>query len=152
MRVAAGLVMVGDCDRSPADALTASGANALARPKSKTLTVPFWPELDVCGLEIAMDDPLLVGRFKRLGNLTRDRQRLVDRNQSLRDPIGERRSLDQLQDECANAIQFFNTVDAADVVMVQRGEHLGFAQTVDVPRLSDNQPPQRVRGNASPWG
>ena len=35
---------------------------------------------DVRGLEIAMDEPLLVCGFERLGNLFRDRQRLVDRN------------------------------------------------------------------------
>ena len=32
----------------------------------------------------------------------------------------------QVKDERTNAIQFFKAVDAADVVMVQRGEPLGF--------------------------
>ena len=36
-------------------------------------------DLDVRGLQIAMDDPLLVGGFERLGDLPRDRQRLVER-------------------------------------------------------------------------
>ena len=33
----------------------------------------------------------------------------------LRDPIGERRSLDQLQDECATTASVFDAQDAADV-------------------------------------
>ena len=36
--------------------------------------------LDVRGLEIAMDDALLVRRFERFGDLPRDRQRLVERD------------------------------------------------------------------------
>ena len=35
--------------------------------------------LDVGGLEIPVDDPLLVRRFERLGDLFRDGERLVDR-------------------------------------------------------------------------
>jgi hypothetical protein len=46
-----------------------------------------------------VDDPLLVGRFERLRDLPRDRQRLVDGNRPVRDAIGERRSLDQFQHE-----------------------------------------------------
>jgi hypothetical protein len=34
---------------------------------------------DVRGLQIAMDDPLLVRRLERVGDLPRDRERLVDR-------------------------------------------------------------------------
>jgi hypothetical protein len=37
-----------------------------------------------------MDDPLFMRRFERLGNLPRDRQHLVERDRSLRDPIGQR--------------------------------------------------------------
>ena len=46
-----------------------------------------------------VDDALLVRRFERLGDLFRDRQRFIEWNWPLRDPIGERRPLDQLQDE-----------------------------------------------------
>ena len=34
-----------------------------------------------------MDDALLVRRFERLGDLLRDRQRLVDGNRALCDPL-----------------------------------------------------------------
>ena len=44
-------------------------------------------DFDVRGLEIAVDDPLFVRRFERLGDLFRDRQRLVQRNRAARDPL-----------------------------------------------------------------
>ena len=46
-----------------------------------------------------MDDALLVRGFERLGDLPRDRQRLVERNRPPRDAVGERRSLDELHHE-----------------------------------------------------
>jgi hypothetical protein len=46
-----------------------------------------------------MDDSLLVGCLERLRDLPRDRHRFVDGYRSLRDPIGERRPIDQLQHE-----------------------------------------------------
>jgi hypothetical protein len=47
-------------------------------------------QLDVRRFQIPVDDALFVRRFKRVGDLPRDRQRLVERNRSLRDAIGER--------------------------------------------------------------
>ena len=46
-----------------------AGSIALANPKSSTFTVPSGRNLDVGGLQIAMDDALLVRRFERLGDL-----------------------------------------------------------------------------------
>ena len=51
--------------------------SAFARPKSSTLTRAVRRDLDVRRLEIAMDDAVLVRRFESLGDLPRDRQRLV---------------------------------------------------------------------------
>ena len=59
------------------------------------------PDLDVRGLQIAMDDPLLVRRFERLGDLPRDRQRLVDRDRAARDPLREILALDEFHHERA---------------------------------------------------
>ena len=78
-----------------------AASSAFARPKSSTLTVPSVTHLDVGGLQIAMDDALLVRRFERLGDLLRDGQRLIDGNRPLRDAVGQRRSLDQLHDQSA---------------------------------------------------
>jgi len=43
-----------------------------------------------------MDDALLVRRLERLGNLPRDRKRLVQRNWPACDAIREGRAVDQL--------------------------------------------------------
>ena len=70
--------------------------------------------------------PLLVGRFERLRDLARDRQRVVERNGTLCDAVRERRSFDQFQHESCNAVRFFEAVDAADVWMIQGRERLRF--------------------------
>ena len=75
-----------------------------------------------------MDDPLLVRRFERLGNLLRDRQRLVERDRAARDPLRQILALDQFHDERAHAAGFLEAVDVRDVRMVQRRERLRFAR------------------------
>ena len=72
--------------------------------------------------------PLLVRRFERFGNLTRDGQRLVQRNRPARDSVGERRPIDQLQHQRAHAARLFEAVDRGDVRVIERGEHLRFAR------------------------
>ena len=82
--IIAGVVIVGDCVtvRRAADRL-----HALSPGRSQHLHRAVRPHLDVRGLQIAMDDPLLVRRFERLGDLLRDRQRLVERDRAARDPL-----------------------------------------------------------------
>ena len=46
-----------------------------------------------------MDDALLVRGFERLGDLARERQRLLDRQRAAPQPLGQRLSLDQLHDQ-----------------------------------------------------
>jgi hypothetical protein len=53
--------------------------------------------------------------------------RFIYRNPSLRDPIGQRRSFDQLQDERGHARRILETVDVRDVWVIQRRERLGLA-------------------------
>jgi hypothetical protein len=61
-------------------------------------------QLDVGGLEISMDNPSFVCRLKGLRDLSSDGQRFVERHRPLRNPIGERRSLHQLQYERMDAL------------------------------------------------
>jgi hypothetical protein len=68
---------------------------------------------------IPMDDPRLVRRFESLGDLLRNRERVLERDRSLRDPIGERRAFDELEHQRVNTTGIFETVDAADVRMVE---------------------------------
>ena len=85
-----------------------------------------------------MHDAALVRGFERVGDLARNRQRFVQRNGSLRDAIGERRAVDQFEDERpyvgrvlpfrpADHRRFFDPVDLRDVRMVERGQHLRLA-------------------------
>ena len=69
-----------------------------------------------------MNHALLVGRFQRVGDLAGDGQRFVDRDGPLRDPVRQGRPVDELEHECQAAVGIFQTVDAPDVGMVQRGE------------------------------
>ena len=70
---------------------------------------------------------MLVCRLKSFGNLFRNGQRLIDRDRALGNSIGEGRSFDQFHDERADAVRVFDAVDVADVRMIERREHLGFA-------------------------
>ena len=69
-----------------------------------------------------MDDVVLVRRVECVGNLSRDVQRLVERNRALGDAIRERRTVHQFHDERAYAIGLFEAVDRRDIGMVERGE------------------------------
>ena len=91
-RVIAGVVIVGDIVGARRHARR-GGLHRFRQTEVEHLHRAIGPHLDVRGLEIAVDDPLLVRRFERLGDLLRDRQRLVDGDRSLRDAIGERRAL-----------------------------------------------------------
>ena len=66
------------------------GSIGFASPKSSTFTVPSGRTLMFVGLEIAMNDSLLMRRFKRFGNLLRNGQCLVERDSDLGDPVCER--------------------------------------------------------------
>ena len=61
-----------------------------------------------------MDDALFMRRFQRLGNLLRDRQRLVDWHRTARDALRQIVALDELHHERAQAVALFETVDRGD--------------------------------------
>jgi hypothetical protein len=77
-------------------------------------------------------DTLLVGSFERIGDLSRDRKCLVERECFARDSIGERWSLYELQHECLDGpaeaghydFKLLEAVDRSDVGMIQRCEEL----------------------------
>jgi len=74
-----------------------------------------------------MNDAVLVCRFERLCNLTRDGQGFINRNRRLRDAVRECWPLDQLQHERLHTVRFLKAVDRRDVRVVQRGEDLSFS-------------------------
>ena len=120
---------VGDCDSAADPELTpeASPAHALARPKSRTFTLPSGRELHVRGLEVAVDDALAVGLLERLGDLLRDLEGLVDRDRPAREPLLEVLALDELEGEEGLPVGLLEAVDGGDVRVVEGGEEVGLA-------------------------
>jgi hypothetical protein len=59
------------------------------------------PDLDVGGLEVSVDDALLVRGFERIGDLTANLDRFADRQSAASDPLGQRLALDQFEHQCA---------------------------------------------------
>ena len=100
--------------------------HCLREPEVQHLHSAITPHLDVRGLQIAVDDPLLVRGFERLGNLLRDRQCLVERDRAACDPLRQVVALDQLHDEGVNVTRLFESVNDGDVGMVQRRQGPGF--------------------------
>ena len=95
--VSAGLVIVGETVALAP--VTSIGIQSLREPEVQHLHCAVGSQLDIRRLEIAVDDSALVSRFERLGDLARDRHRLVDGDRPLGDAIGERRSFDQFEYE-----------------------------------------------------
>ena len=74
-----------------------------------------------------MNDALLVRRIQRLGDLPGNLQRLSQRKRPLRNQIGERRAVDELQDEPVRGAGILEAIDMTDVRVIERREHLSFA-------------------------
>ena len=71
--------------------------------------------------------PLLVRGTKRVGNLPGDGDGVTDRQGARGDPIGERVSVDELENRNWEPSTSCKAVDGADVRMIQRGEQLRLA-------------------------
>ena len=66
-----------------------------------------------------MDDPLVVRRFESLGNLPHDRQGVGQRNRSARDALRQILSLHEFHHQRLPPVEFFKTVEGANVRMIQ---------------------------------
>ena len=73
-----------------------------------------------------MDHARFVRGLQGLGDLLRNRQRLIDRDRTLGNPISQGQSLDQLQDERLGVFGLLDAVDGRDARVVQAGEDLRF--------------------------
>ena len=100
-----------------------SGALApkhLRQPEVEHLDGVVGGDLDVRRFQIAVDDALFMRRFERVGDLASDREGLLNRQRTLSQALGERRALDELEHEPADAVGLLQSVDRANVRMVQR--------------------------------
>ena len=81
-------------------------------------------DLDVGRFQIAVDDPAIVRRPQRRGDLRRDGKSFVDRHRRAAQAFRQRLAVDQLHDQVVGA----DVVERADVRMVQRGDRPRFAR------------------------
>ncbi len=68
---------------------------SFGQPEVEHLHHAFGCHLDVCGLQVTVDDTFLVCSFKGLSNLLRNVQRLFKRNRTFLDSFRQRRPFDQ---------------------------------------------------------
>jgi hypothetical protein len=73
-----------------------------------------------------MDDTFLMRRFERVGDLTREGQRVLDGNRSHGEAVGQRGSHHQFQNKGTHTVRFLETVDTGDVGVIERREQFGF--------------------------
>ena len=103
------------------------GCQRLREPEIQHLHSPVRAQFDVRGLEIAMDDALLVRGFKSFRDLFRDRQCFVERDRPASNALRQIVALDEFHHERRDASALFQAVDGRDVRMIQRGEDFGFS-------------------------
>jgi hypothetical protein len=99
----------------------------LGEAEIEDLDLALGRELDVPGLEVPVDDSLLVSGLERLGDLAGDGEDLFEREGAALQPLGEILSLDELHDEGADTARLLEAVDRGDVGVLQLGEELRFA-------------------------
>ncbi len=83
----------------------------------------FGIDLDVGGLQVAVDDALLVCSLQPLRDLHEKRQRLVDRDRASSDPVRQGLALHHLHDQEAGVTLLLEAVECGDVVVIQRCEN-----------------------------
>ena len=73
-----------------------------------------------------MDHTRFVRRLQRLRDLLGNRQRLIQRDRPLGDPVGEGRAFNELQDQRLRVVGFLDAVDGRDPRVVEARQHLRF--------------------------
>jgi hypothetical protein len=94
----------------------------LGQAEVEHLDLPLGGDLDVGGLEVAMDDPLAVRLLQGGGDLRGQLQGLFDRQGSL-----ERRARHVLQHEVGLPAGFLQAIDGGDVGVIELSQHLRLA-------------------------
>ena len=96
---------------SPRTAGTARRPSSeLGEPEVENFDFALWRDLDVRGLEIAMDDAAIVRGFERVDDLPRNRQGFVDGPER---SAFERLAVDQLHDDGSEIAGFLEPYTAA---------------------------------------
>ncbi len=97
-------------------------------------------QLHVGRLQVAVDDALLVRLLEPLCDLSRDRERLFERQRPAGDAGGEVFALDVLHRQEPHVLELVDAVDGGDVAVIERGQQLGLA--------FEPRQPRRILGDA----
>jgi len=97
------------------------------QPEVEDLDAPGVVDHHVVGLEVAVNDPLSVGRHDCPGQLDRDRE-LLSEVESLFDDVGEPRPTDQLERQDVRLVPLDVLEDLTDVRVCDLGEDSGLPQ------------------------
>ena len=81
---------------------------------------------DIGWLQVTMDDCVRVRLRQRIGNLPRDRQRLLGRERPALDQCAERLSFHVLHDDVGKVVDVEHVVDGGNIGMIQLGGGKGF--------------------------
>src|ERR1700675_4865047 len=95
------------------------GGRDLGQAEIENLSVPALGDKNVCGFDVAMDDPFGVGRVQRIGNLNRQAEQNVGLEGLSGDPMLERQSIQKLHHDEGLTILLPDFIDRADIGMVE---------------------------------
>src|SRR6185503_13480286 len=84
-------------------------------------------DLDVCWLEVSMNDALVMCSFERLGNLSSDVNHFIYQEGTGCDPVGEGWAFHQLENEREDTVRLLEAVDSRDVRMIERRQYLSLS-------------------------
>ena len=131
----------------PSQVVGAERRRVLGQTEVEHLDGAVRSDLDVGRLQIAVNDALLVGGVEGFRDLSRNWQRFVDRDPSLRNPVGECGTSNQFQYQRPHATRVFEAVDRGDVRMIEGRQEFGFplesAESIGVLRESVRQDLER---------
>jgi len=97
----------------------------LRQTEVQHLDPPVGSQLDVGGLQVPVDDPVLMGFLQGLRDLPRDEQGLVEGYRAALQPVGQILAFHQLEDEERLPVRLVQPVDGGDVGVVQGAGRLG---------------------------
>ncbi len=98
--------------------------DGLRQPEVKYFHPPLGSQLDVCWLEVAVNDSAAMGGFERLGYLPEDGQSLVGIQRTALQSLCEVLARKELQHEDALALDVMQAVDGGDVWVVHGSQQL----------------------------
>ena len=108
------------------EATVATFFAGLGQSKIQQLRARFG-EHDVSGLQVAMHNAVTVCRLQHLGNFKPVLQRLLERQRTFFQPVGERLALQQLHDQIIGPVLRADVVEMADMRVAQGRNRFGLA-------------------------